>query len=198
MWKPDVHKLNSGVYLPSSHHHILFINLWAVIFRIYCFIVVNSWHFHSCKLHAMLTLTLLCSVICLQICHAVKSQGYVPVRDPEGRIGPYAYKGNQWVSYDDVSDIRRKVRALQVVSFCSGVIMGCDTALLVFWRWVQEKVICLGTLNTCKWWQHIPLKCVEPCTHWCSITSQMTRPLKLLFHCTTPSCFYWLNSFWLI
>ena len=52
-------------------------------------------------------------VICLiQICHAVKSQGYTPVRDPEGRIGPYAYKGNQWVSYDDVSDIRRKVRII--------------------------------------------------------------------------------------
>jgi hypothetical protein len=26
----------------------------------------------------------------------------------------------------------------------------------------------------------------------------MTRPLKLLFHCTIPSCFNWLNSFWLI
>lgn len=78
------------------------------------------------------------------------------------------------------------------------VVVRCDTALLVFWRRVHEEIICLWTLNTCKRWQHIPLKCVEPRTHWCSITSQMTRPLKLLFHCTIPSCFNWLNSFWLI
>ncbi len=30
------------------------------------------------------------------------------VKDPEGRMGPYAYKDRQWVSYDDVETIRRK------------------------------------------------------------------------------------------
>ncbi len=30
------------------------------------------------------------------------------VKDPEGRMGPYAYKERQWVSYDDVETIRRK------------------------------------------------------------------------------------------
>ena len=44
-----------------------------------------------------------------QICDYVKRRGWTVVRDPEGRIGPYAYRGNQWVSYDDVDDIRRKV-----------------------------------------------------------------------------------------
>jgi chitinase len=34
------------------------------------------------------------------------------VKDPEGRMGPYAYKDRQWVSYDDVETIRRKERGL--------------------------------------------------------------------------------------
>lgn len=31
-------------------------------------------------------------------------------RDPLGRIGPYAYMGNQWVSYDDIAEVKRKVK----------------------------------------------------------------------------------------
>jgi hypothetical protein len=94
--------------------------------------------------------------------------------------------------------------------FCSGIIMGCDSALLVFWRkvhdkimgcdsallvfWrrVHDKIICLWTLNTCKRWQHIPFKCVEPRTHCCSITSQVAKPLKLLFHCTKAVLIDWI------
>lgn len=44
----------------------------------------------------------------LQICHFIQ-QGWTVVTDPEGRMGPYAYSGNQWVSFDDVETIRRKV-----------------------------------------------------------------------------------------
>lgn len=32
-------------------------------------------------------------------------------KDPKGRVGPYASKHDQWVSYDDVSDVTRKVCA---------------------------------------------------------------------------------------
>jgi len=32
------------------------------------------------------------------------------VRDEERRMGPYAFHGSQWVSYDDVATIRMKVR----------------------------------------------------------------------------------------
>lgn len=45
-----------------------------------------------------------------EICDRVNRGGWTVVRDPEGRIGPYAYSGRQWVSYDDVEDIRRKTQ----------------------------------------------------------------------------------------
>lgn len=45
-----------------------------------------------------------------QICHKIKSGGWTVVRDPAGRMGPYAYAGKQWVSFDDVHMIRFKVR----------------------------------------------------------------------------------------
>ena len=32
---------------------------------------------------------------CLQICEKVRNEGWAVIRDPENRIGPYAYKGNQ-------------------------------------------------------------------------------------------------------
>ena len=45
-----------------------------------------------------------------EICDRVNRGGWTVVRDPEGRIGPYAYNDRQWVSYDDVEDIRRKTK----------------------------------------------------------------------------------------
>ncbi|XP_063232762.1 probable chitinase 10 [Bacillus rossius redtenbacheri] len=61
-----------------------------------------------------------------EICHSVKNQGWTTVRDPEGRIGPYAYKGTQWVSYDDVSDIRRKARFVRSAGLGGGMIWALD------------------------------------------------------------------------
>ena len=46
----------------------------------------------------------------LQICEKVQSEGFTVVRDPENRMGPYAYKGQEWFSYDDRKMIRQKVR----------------------------------------------------------------------------------------
>lgn len=45
----------------------------------------------------------------LQICYKIKSSQWTVVRDPLGTMGPYAYKGNQWVGFDDVETIRYKV-----------------------------------------------------------------------------------------
>ncbi|KAJ8878485.1 hypothetical protein PR048_019063, partial [Dryococelus australis] len=61
-----------------------------------------------------------------EICYRVKNQGWTTVRDPEGRIGPYAYKGTQWASYDDVSDIRRKARFIKSIGLGGGMIWALD------------------------------------------------------------------------
>ena len=37
-----------------------------------------------------------------EICLNVRNNGWNVVKDPLVKIGPYAYKGNQWVGYDDV------------------------------------------------------------------------------------------------
>ena len=36
-----------------------------------------------------------------EICVHIASQGWTKVSDPSGNMGPYAYKGNQWVGNDD-------------------------------------------------------------------------------------------------
>lgn len=41
---------------------------------------------------------------------AQKEGGWTVVKDPTGSMGPYAYKGDQWVGYDDPAIIKLKVR----------------------------------------------------------------------------------------
>ena len=36
-----------------------------------------------------------------EICQYVKNEGWTKISDPTNKMGPYAYKGNQWVGYDD-------------------------------------------------------------------------------------------------
>ena len=43
-----------------------------------------------------------------EICHNLKNGGWNVVKDEEGRLGPYAHKGRQWVGYDDVAMIKYK------------------------------------------------------------------------------------------
>jgi chitinase len=61
-----------------------------------------------------------------EICEKVNDGGWTVQRDPEGRIGPYAYKGNQWVAYDDVEDIRRKTKFLKDLNLGGGMIWALD------------------------------------------------------------------------
>ncbi|RXG60009.1 hypothetical protein Avbf_10088 [Armadillidium vulgare] len=42
-----------------------------------------------------------------EICYNVE-QGWTVVQDPLGNMGPYAYSGDQWVSYDDVAMVQTK------------------------------------------------------------------------------------------
>ena len=43
-----------------------------------------------------------------EICDKVESDGWEVVQDPSGSMGPYAFKGDQWVSYDDVTSVKDK------------------------------------------------------------------------------------------
>ena len=45
-----------------------------------------------------------------EICDLVRSRGWRLVQDPTGTIGPYAYKEDQWVSFDDTRMIQHKAR----------------------------------------------------------------------------------------
>jgi chitinase len=52
-----------------------------------------------------------------EICYLVKNEGYSVSTQPE--MGPYAFKGNQWVGYDDVDMIKKKVDySFRLISFC--------------------------------------------------------------------------------
>ena len=43
-----------------------------------------------------------------EICHSVKNEGWTVV-GPNEQMGPYAFKNKQWVSYDDIATIWKKV-----------------------------------------------------------------------------------------
>lgn len=57
-----------------------------------------------------------------EVCDRVKNQGWTVVQDPEGINGPYAYKGNQWVSYDDKDIIRKKCEFIKSEGLGGGMV----------------------------------------------------------------------------
>jgi chitinase len=46
----------------------------------------------------------------LQICESLQSDGWKVEYPNRNAMGPYAYKGNQWVGYDDIDIVKLKVR----------------------------------------------------------------------------------------
>lgn len=61
-----------------------------------------------------------------EICDRIKNRGWTVVQDPEKRIGPYAYKGSQWVSFDDVDMIRKKSQFIRDMGLGGGMIWALD------------------------------------------------------------------------
>lgn len=45
----------------------------------------------------------------IQICERIRVRSWRVIKDAGGRIGPYAYRGDQWVSFDDDFMVRHKV-----------------------------------------------------------------------------------------
>uniref|UniRef100_A0A1A9WKD4 chitinase n=1 Tax=Glossina brevipalpis TaxID=37001 RepID=A0A1A9WKD4_9MUSC len=61
-----------------------------------------------------------------EICEQINNGGWRVMRDSEGRIGPYACRDNQWVSYDDVEDIRRKSQYIKRMHLGGGMVWALD------------------------------------------------------------------------
>ncbi|XP_071640435.1 probable chitinase 10 [Temnothorax longispinosus] len=61
-----------------------------------------------------------------EICDRVRNRGWTVVQDPEGRMGPYAYKGSQWVSFDDSEMIRRKAQFVRDMGLGGGMVWTLD------------------------------------------------------------------------
>ena len=48
------------------------------------------------------------------------------VQDEEGAQGPYAYKGSNWVSYDDTAIVRRKAELARSMNIGGAMIWALD------------------------------------------------------------------------
>lgn len=48
------------------------------------------------------------------------------VQDERGRMGPYARKGTQWVSYDDPEMIRKKSQLVRALDLGGGMVWALD------------------------------------------------------------------------
>jgi hypothetical protein len=44
-----------------------------------------------------------------EICLNIKNNGWNKVKGDKCTVGPHAYKGNQWVGYDDLETVKIKV-----------------------------------------------------------------------------------------
>ncbi|XP_043661694.1 probable chitinase 10 [Drosophila teissieri] len=61
-----------------------------------------------------------------EICEKVGNGDWEVVRDKEGIFGSYAYSGNQWISYDDVTTIRRKAQFIKSMQLGGGMVWDLD------------------------------------------------------------------------
>lgn len=64
--------------------------------------------------------------VSFQICDRIKNKGWKIVQDPLGRMGPFAYKGNQWVSYDDQQTLKRKTQLIKSLNLAGGMVWALD------------------------------------------------------------------------
>lgn len=61
-----------------------------------------------------------------EICERIQKKGWTVVRDSRGRMGPYAYSGDQWVSFDDTLMIHHKSDYVKAMGLGGAMIWALD------------------------------------------------------------------------
>ena len=62
-----------------------------------------------------------------EICHKIINEGWKVVRDPKGRMGPYAHnKGTEWVGFDDIDTIKHKSEYIKEMGLGGAMIWALD------------------------------------------------------------------------
>ncbi|XP_069365183.1 probable chitinase 10 isoform X2 [Maniola hyperantus] len=61
-----------------------------------------------------------------EICERIKDRKWTVIKDPNQRIGPFAYKGNQWVSFDDIDIIKKKANFIKSLGLAGGMVWAID------------------------------------------------------------------------
>lgn len=61
-----------------------------------------------------------------QICERIRVNGWRVVRDPGGRIGPYATRDDQWVSFDDDFMTRHKAEYARAMELGGNMVWALD------------------------------------------------------------------------
>jgi len=61
-----------------------------------------------------------------EICDRIKTKGYKVVQHPTGAMGPYAFKGKQWVGYDDIAMVRKKSEYVRAMGLGGAMIWALD------------------------------------------------------------------------
>lgn len=61
-----------------------------------------------------------------EICYRIRSQQWTVKEDAQGATGPYSYKGDQWVGYDDVDSVRKKAEYIVKQGFGGAVAWTVD------------------------------------------------------------------------
>lgn len=61
-----------------------------------------------------------------EICERIQKNGWNVVRDKKGRMGPYAYQKDQWVSFDDALMIRHKSEYVKAMNLGGAMIWALD------------------------------------------------------------------------
>lgn len=78
-----------------------------------------------------------------EICERIQKKGWKVVRDPKGRMGPYAYLRDQWVSFDDAPMIKHKSEFVRAMGLGGAMIWLVITIKLGFKK-IFINIIILG------------------------------------------------------